>query len=99
MQRARAGHADPTADRPAMDRDVPRRSQQTGPARRHRRPAQRAAHPTRDPRRTRRRPMIIDAHAHVVAPDGFFAYRALLLADGGYHAVKLKIDVSVFVVV
>ena len=36
--------------------------------------------------------MIIDAHAHVVAPDGLFAYRTQLLADGGYHAIKPKID-------
>lgn len=35
--------------------------------------------------------MIIDAHAHLVAPDGLYAYRAQLLADGGYHAGKPKI--------
>jgi predicted TIM-barrel fold metal-dependent hydrolase len=35
--------------------------------------------------------MIIDAHAHLVAPDGLYAYRAALLADGGYHAGKPKI--------
>jgi 4-oxalmesaconate hydratase len=29
--------------------------------------------------------MIIDSHAHLVAPDGLYAYRALLLAGGGYH--------------
>jgi predicted TIM-barrel fold metal-dependent hydrolase len=35
--------------------------------------------------------MIIDAHAHLVAPDGLYAYRAALLADGGYHAGQPKI--------
>ncbi len=35
--------------------------------------------------------MIIDAHAHLVAPDGLYAYRALLMADGGYHFGKPKI--------
>jgi hypothetical protein len=30
--------------------------------------------------------VIIDAHAHLVAPDQLYAYRANLLADGGYHA-------------
>lgn len=29
--------------------------------------------------------MIIDAHAHLVAPDSLYAYKATLLADGGYH--------------
>lgn len=29
--------------------------------------------------------MIIDAHAHVVAPASLYTYRANLLADGGYH--------------
>ncbi|ODU04520.1 MAG: hypothetical protein ABS81_09620 [Pseudonocardia sp. SCN 72-86] len=29
--------------------------------------------------------MIIDAHAHLVAPDSLYAFRAVLLADGGYH--------------
>lgn len=29
--------------------------------------------------------MIIDAHAHLVAPESLYAFRALLLADGGYH--------------
>ncbi|MGQ4615688.1 amidohydrolase family protein [Nocardia sp. R7R-8] len=36
--------------------------------------------------------MIIDAHAHLVAPDGLYAFRAALLADGGYHAGKPKIS-------
>ena len=36
--------------------------------------------------------MIIDAHAHLVAPDGLYAYRATLIADGGYHAGKPKIS-------
>jgi len=36
--------------------------------------------------------MIIDAHAHLVAPDGLYAYRTQLLADGGYHAGKPKIS-------
>lgn len=30
--------------------------------------------------------MIIDTHAHVVAPESLYAHRAKLLADGGYHA-------------
>lgn len=30
--------------------------------------------------------MIIDVHAHLVAPNVFYAYRANLLAAGGYHA-------------
>jgi 4-oxalmesaconate hydratase len=29
--------------------------------------------------------MIIDAHAHLVAPASLYAYRANLLADGGFH--------------
>lgn len=29
--------------------------------------------------------MIIDAHAHLVAPPAFYGYRANLLASGGYH--------------
>jgi predicted TIM-barrel fold metal-dependent hydrolase len=29
--------------------------------------------------------VIVDAHAHVVAPDSLYAYRSTLLADGGYH--------------
>jgi predicted TIM-barrel fold metal-dependent hydrolase len=35
--------------------------------------------------------MIIDAHAHLVAPDGLYAYRANLIANGGYHFGKPKI--------
>lgn len=35
--------------------------------------------------------MIIDAHAHLVAPDGLYAFRAALLADGGYHPGAPKI--------
>ncbi len=35
--------------------------------------------------------MIIDSHAHLVAPDSLYAFRALLLADGGYHDGKPKI--------
>ncbi|MFI8090705.1 amidohydrolase family protein [Streptomyces sp. NPDC086080] len=35
--------------------------------------------------------MIIDSHAHVVAPDSLYAHRAMLLADGGYHAGKAKV--------
>lgn len=36
--------------------------------------------------------MIIDAHAHLVAPDSLYAYRANLLADGGYHGGKAKVS-------
>lgn len=36
--------------------------------------------------------MIIDAHAHLVAPEGLYAYRANLLADGGYHLGQPKIN-------
>lgn len=36
--------------------------------------------------------MIIDAHAHLVAPDGLYAFRANLLADGGYHAGAARIS-------
>jgi 4-oxalmesaconate hydratase len=36
--------------------------------------------------------MIIDAHAHLVAPDGLYAYRANLIADGGYHHGKPQIS-------
>lgn len=36
--------------------------------------------------------MIIDAHAHVVAPDTLYAYRANLMADGGYFIGKPKIS-------
>jgi 4-oxalmesaconate hydratase len=36
--------------------------------------------------------MIIDSHAHLVAPDGLYAYRANLLANGGYHFGKPKIS-------
>lgn len=36
--------------------------------------------------------MIIDAHAHLVAPDSLYAFRALLLADGGYHGGSPKIS-------
>ena len=36
--------------------------------------------------------MIIDSHAHVVAPDGLYAYRANLMADGGYFLGKPKIS-------
>lgn len=32
--------------------------------------------------------MIIDSHAHLVAPESLYAHRAMLLADGGYHAGK-----------
>jgi len=35
--------------------------------------------------------MIIDSHAHLVAPESLYAHRAMLLADGGYHAGKAKI--------
>ena len=35
--------------------------------------------------------MIIDAHAHLVAPDGLYAFRSALLADGGYHTAEPKI--------
>ena len=35
--------------------------------------------------------MIIDAHAHVVAPDGLYAFRANLMADGGYFIGQPKI--------
>jgi predicted TIM-barrel fold metal-dependent hydrolase len=36
--------------------------------------------------------MIIDAHAHLVAPDSLYAHRANLLADGGYHVSKAKVS-------
>lgn len=36
--------------------------------------------------------MIIDAHAHVVAPDSLYAYRANLMADGGYYIGQPKIN-------
>ncbi|MGW4830290.1 amidohydrolase family protein [Amycolatopsis japonica] len=36
--------------------------------------------------------MIIDAHAHLVAPDSLYAFRSMLLADGGYHGGKPKIS-------
>jgi 4-oxalmesaconate hydratase len=36
--------------------------------------------------------MIIDSHAHLIAPDGLYAYRANLLANGGYHFGKPKIS-------
>ena len=36
--------------------------------------------------------MILDSHAHLVAPDGLYAFRAALIADGGYHAGKPKIS-------
>jgi predicted TIM-barrel fold metal-dependent hydrolase len=35
--------------------------------------------------------VIIDSHAHLVAPDGLYAYRANLIANGGYHFGKPKI--------
>ena len=35
--------------------------------------------------------MIIDSHAHLVASDGLYAYRANLIANGGYHLGKPKI--------
>lgn len=34
--------------------------------------------------------MIIDAHAHVVAPDSLYAFRSNLLAGGGHNKVKPK---------
>src|SRR5690606_31191670 len=40
----------------------------------------------------RTRPMIIDSHAHLVAPDGLYAYRANLIANGGYFFGKPKIS-------
>jgi 4-oxalmesaconate hydratase len=36
--------------------------------------------------------VIIDAHAHLLAPDGLYAYRANLLANGGYHSGKPRIS-------
>lgn len=35
---------------------------------------------------------IIDAHAHLVAPDSLYAYRSTLLADGGYHDLRASIS-------
>jgi predicted TIM-barrel fold metal-dependent hydrolase len=35
--------------------------------------------------------MIIDAHAHLIAPDSLYAYRALLISNGGYHVPSPKI--------
>lgn len=36
--------------------------------------------------------MIIDAHAHLYAPDSLYAYRAHLLADGGYHRLRPNVS-------
>jgi 4-oxalmesaconate hydratase len=36
--------------------------------------------------------VIIDSHAHLVAPDGLYAYRANLIANGGFHFGKPKIS-------
>lgn len=36
--------------------------------------------------------MIIDAHAHLVAPEVFYAYRAQLLGSGGYHTDPHKVS-------
>jgi predicted TIM-barrel fold metal-dependent hydrolase len=36
--------------------------------------------------------MIIDSHAHLIAPDGLYAYRANLIANGGYHFGQPKIS-------
>lgn len=36
--------------------------------------------------------MIIDSHAHLVAPEGLYAFRANLIANGGYHVGKPKIS-------
>lgn len=36
--------------------------------------------------------MIIDSHAHLIAPDGLYAYRANLIANGGYHFGSPKIS-------
>lgn len=38
--------------------------------------------------------MIIDSHAHLFAPDGLYAYRANLLADGGHHPLKPHVSAS-----
>jgi 4-oxalmesaconate hydratase len=35
--------------------------------------------------------VIIDSHAHLIAPDGLYAYRANLIANGGYHFGEPKI--------
>jgi len=36
--------------------------------------------------------MIIDCHAHLIAPDGLYAHRANLIANGGYHFGQPKIS-------
>jgi predicted TIM-barrel fold metal-dependent hydrolase len=36
--------------------------------------------------------VIIDSHAHLVAPEAFYAYRAHLLAGGGYHKGAAKVS-------
>ncbi|MFI9388043.1 amidohydrolase family protein [Kutzneria sp. NPDC052558] len=36
--------------------------------------------------------MIIDAHAHLVSPDSLYAYRSMLLANGGYHFGRPRIS-------
>lgn len=36
--------------------------------------------------------MIIDSHAHVVAPDSLYAFRSAILASGGHGRVGAKID-------
>lgn len=38
--------------------------------------------------------MIIDSHAHLYAPDSLYAYRANLLADGGYHPLAPRVSES-----
>lgn len=38
--------------------------------------------------------MIIDSHAHLVAPEALYAYRAHLLASGGFHIGQPKITDS-----
>lgn len=35
--------------------------------------------------------MIIDCHAHLIAPPSLYAYRSQLLADGGYHEVNANV--------
>ena len=36
--------------------------------------------------------MIVDCHAHLFAPEGLYAFRADLLADGGYHPLTPKVS-------
>jgi hypothetical protein len=36
--------------------------------------------------------MIIDCHAHLVAPDSLYAFRSLLITSGGHFDPPLNVD-------